>query len=94
MSSSTLPPASELLSGYGFNNSPPGTPLHLTYYFEASVPVAGSWANDPTWTPLSAAERTYVQQAMANVSAFANITFTQVYQTANINYGNSTSSNE
>ena len=94
MTTSSLPPISELLSGFAFNTSPPGTPLELTYSFETSVPTSGSWAFDPTWTPFSSAEQAYVQQALANVSAFANVTFTEVTGTAEINYGNSTSSDQ
>ena len=48
MTTSSLPPISELLSGFAFNTSPPGTPLELTYSFETSVPTSGSWAFDPT----------------------------------------------
>jgi hypothetical protein len=94
MTDNTLPPISELLSGFSFNTSPPGTPLNLTYSFETSVPTSGSWAYDPTWTPFSSAEQTYVQQALVNVAAFANVTFTEVTGTAEINYGNSTSSSQ
>ena len=94
MTTNTLPPISDLLSGYSFNTSPPGTPLELTYSFETSVPTSGSWAYDPTWTEFSSAEQVYVQQAMANVGAFADVTFNEVTGTAEINYGNSTSSNQ
>src|ERR1700733_342563 len=94
MTTNTLPPISDLLSGYSFNTSPPGTSLELTYSFETSVPTSGSWAYDPTWTEFSSAEQVYVQQAMANVGAFADVTFNEVTGTAEINYGNSTSSNK
>src|ERR1700734_958764 len=94
MTTNTLPPISDLLSGYSFNTSPPGTSLELTYSFETSVPTSGSWAYDPTWTEFSSAEQVYVQQAMANVGAFADVTFNEVTGTAEINYGNSTSSNQ
>ena len=94
MTTNTLPPISDLLSGYSFNTSPPGTSLELTYSFETSVPTSGSWTYDPTWAEFSSAEQVYVQQAMANVGAFADVTFNEVTGTAEINYGNSTSSNQ
>ena len=90
MTTTTLPPASELFSGTRWNANPLGTPLNITFDLETTAPTVSGTGPAADWTPPTAVEQAAIFQAIANIEAVTNITFTQVASGGQINFGSDT----
>jgi hypothetical protein len=87
VTTSNLPPASELFSGTRWNANPLGTPLAITFSLETSAPAVAGVGPVADWSPLTAVEQAGISQAIASIEAVTNITFTQLSSGGQLNFG-------